>query len=197
MDHSRYDESARGVNSPIYTYYADKIKEKTTITQGECLDVGSNGGYLGLALAKVTELSFIFLDISAEALEKAQGHIVEDGLGSRAKTLLADVHSIPLPDGAVQLVISRGSIPFWDDPVKALQELYRVLAPGGEAYVICGRGTPEIRAAIEARRGDGWVRKGPPAHRIKRDYEAVLMETNLPRTAFERGEDGFWLRLWK
>ena len=139
---------ARGINAPMYDYYAEKIKEKTGITKGVCLDVGSGGGYLGLSLAKITDLDFIFLDISEKALERAKVHIVEDGLQNRAKTLLADVHSIPLEDGSIDLVISRGSIPFWKYPAKALQEIYRVLAPGGKAYVGGGKGSPEIRKLI-------------------------------------------------
>jgi ubiquinone/menaquinone biosynthesis C-methylase UbiE len=152
MNAAGYDETARGINAPMYDYYAKVIKEKTGIIKGVCLDVGSGGGYMGLALAKITDLDFIFLDISADMLEKAKLHIVEDGLQKRAKTLLADVHSIPLPDGSINLVISRGSIPFWKDPALALKEIYRVLAPGGKAYVGGGRGTPEVKAQIEAKR---------------------------------------------
>ena len=194
-----YDKAAQGVNRPIYDYYAGKIKEKSAITQGFCLDVGANGGYLGLALARITNLDFTFLDISAEALEKAKQNIVHGGLGQRAKTLHADVHDIPLPDGSIQMVISRGSIPFWDDPVKALKEIYRVLAPGGEAWVICGRGTPEIQAAIEASGGEKSGDRGRwgPGNRPKRDYEAMLKQSGVSRSSFNRGDDGMWIRLWK
>jgi ubiquinone/menaquinone biosynthesis C-methylase UbiE len=66
----RYDTTARGLNVPMYAYYAEKIKKITGITKGTCLDVGCGGGYLGLALAGITDLDFIFLDISSEMLEK-------------------------------------------------------------------------------------------------------------------------------
>jgi ubiquinone/menaquinone biosynthesis C-methylase UbiE len=195
MNVSHYDETARGINSPMYAYYAEKIREKTAITQGVCLDVGSSGGYLGLALAKITDLVITFLDISAEGLERAKQHIVEEGIAMRATTLLADVHQIPLADSSVNLVISRGSIPFWADPAKALKEIHRVLVPGGEACVICGRGTPEIQAVIKSRRGDA-ARKGP-LNIPKRDYEDILKKTGIGRVSFNRGDDGFWIRLWK
>lgn len=211
MNVSRYDEAARGVNAPMYAYYAQKIKEKTDITKGVCLDVGSGGGYLGLALAKITDLDFIFLDISADALEKAKLHIVEDGLQERAKTLLADVHSIPLPDGSVNLVISRGSIPFWQDPTKALKEIYRILAPGGKAYIGGGRGTPEIQAQIAAKRKElgmePWDRskqkgdKGPagkgPGRMAQRNYEEILKATGITSYAIDKGDDGMWIQMWK
>lgn len=206
---SRYDETARGVNAPIYAYYARQIREKTTITKGLCADLGSGGGYLGLALAKISDLDFIFLDISPRALEKAQEHIVEDGLRQRAKTLLADVHGIPLEDGSVDLVISRGSLPFWKDPVKAFQEIERILAPGGQAYVGGGRGTPEIRERIAARkkalgqtrpdwrkRKDG-VPPGVPRRMMNRDFNEIMRQAGIARFTVSKGDDGLWIRVWK
>ena len=199
MDHSRYDESARR-NTPMYDYYAKKIKEATGITEGECLDVGSSGGYLGLALAKVTDLSVTFLDISAEGLERAEKHIVEDGLTGRAKTLHADVQDIPLPDESVNLVISRGSIPFWADPAKGLQEIHRVLVPGGQACIVLGRGSPEMRAEREAMRKQEGKEDGPrrgPRNIPRHDYEEILKKTGIERSSFERGDDGMFMRIWK
>jgi SAM-dependent methyltransferase len=208
---SRYDETARGLDAPMYAYYAQKIKDATGITEGICLDAGSGGGYMGLALAKITDLHFIFLDISADALKKAKQHIVEDGLQNRATTLLADVQSIPLADGSVNLVISRGSIPFWKDPAKGLEEIYRVLAHGGKAYVGGGRGTPEIQAQIAAKRKElgmdspGW--HGPnraqggmhhgPGGIPQRDYEAILKGTGIKNYSITRGDDGIWIQMWK
>jgi SAM-dependent methyltransferase len=208
---SRYDETARGIDAPMYAYYAQKIKDTTGITKGVCLDAGSGGGYMGLALAKITDLHFIFLDISPSALEKAKQHIVEDGLQNRATTLLADVQNIPLADGSVNLVISRGSIPFWKDPAKGLEEIYRILAPGGKAYVGGGRGTPEIQAQIAAKRKElgmdspGWPgpngSQGGTHHGLggipQRDYEAILKSTGIKNYSITRGDDGMWIQMWK
>ncbi len=200
---SRYDEMARGVNAPIYDYYARRIKAKTGITKGVCLDAGSGGGYLGLALARITDLTFIFLDISQNALSKAKEHIVEDGLQKRARTLLADVHSIPLPDGSVDLVISRGSIHFWKDPGVALKEIYRILAPGGMTYIGGGKGTPEMQAQIRARlkemgREKEWFRGGA-GQRVQRDYDAILKATGIPNYEVITGGEapGFWIVIKK
>ena len=148
-----FDVIARGVNAPIYDYYAKLFKEKSGITKGVCVDVGSGGGYLGLSIAAITDLDIIFLDIDAGALETANKHIIEEGIEKRAKTLLADVHNIPLPDNSVNLVVSRGSLWFWDDPGKAVSEIYRILAPGGKAYIGGGKGSPETQKAVEEKKG--------------------------------------------
>ncbi|BBO86487.1 hypothetical protein DSCO28_70530 [Desulfosarcina ovata subsp. sediminis] len=205
MNVSRYDERARGLNACMYAYYAQQIKESTGVISGVCLDAGCGGGYLGLALAKITNLNFIFLDISSAMLEKADTHIVEDGLQGKARTLLGDVHSIPLEEGSVNLVISRGSIPFWKDPEIALKEVYRVLAPGGKAFVGGGRGTPEIQAQIAAAmkaRGieppnDRKHRDGPPNRMMKRDYNGILQKSGIPQFHVTKGNNGMWIQMGK
>lgn len=205
MHASRYDERARGLNAPLYAYYAQKIKATTGLTSGVCLDAGCGGGYLGLALARITHLSFIFVDISSTVIERADMHIVEDGVQGRARTLIADVHRIPLADSSVDLVISRGSIPFWKDPEIALKEFYRVLVPGGKAFVGGGRGTPLIQAQIAAAmkaRGidpstDGEGRGGSPHRMVKRDYNDILQKSGIPHFSVTKGDDGMWIQMWK
>lgn len=209
MKTARYDEIARSINTPIYEYYARKIKDDTAFLKGVCLDVGSGGGYLGFALARITELNFIFLDISQEALDLAEAHIAEDGLQHRAKTLLADVHSIPLADESVNLVISRGSMPFWEDHAAAFREAYRILAPGGMACMGTGRGSPKIYTDIKEkmrRLGIKWPER-PWSNDIQgedkarghfhKDYDAILKRTGIPSYHVARRDDGMWIRLWK
>jgi SAM-dependent methyltransferase len=209
MNVAEYDKTAREINAPLYRYYAQKILEKTGITRGVCLDAGCGGGYLGLALAKMTRFSFIFLDKSSEMLERAALHIIEDKLGRRAGTLLADVHSIPLDDQSVDLVISRGSMPFWEDPGTAFKQIHRILAPGGRAYMGGGRGSSEIREEIAARMkqagkempgmkccGDGSSR-GPHGRRAHRDYGGFLETAGITNYAVNRGDDGVWVEMWR
>lgn len=147
-----FDITARGINAPIYDYYAGLFKKDSGITKGVCVDVGAGGGYLGLSIAAVTDLEIIFLDIDPGSLEIAQKHITEEGLEKRAKTLVADVHAIPLPDNSADLVVSRGSLWFWEDPAKAMKEIYRILAPGGKAYIGGGKGSPATQEEIEKRK---------------------------------------------
>ena len=57
--------------------------------------------------------------------------------------------SLPFPDNSVDFVASRGSIFFWTDPVKGLQEVQRVLRPGGKAYIGGGAGSGYPADAVE------------------------------------------------
>ncbi|CQR72433.1 Demethylmenaquinone methyltransferase [Sporomusa ovata DSM 2662] len=148
IDAKKYDEIAREVFAPIYPVIAEQIKRKTGIIKGTCLDVGCGSGYLGMALAKITDLTICFFDQSEEMLELVTRKISDNGLTAKARTLLGDVHAIPYSDQSIELVISRGSIFFWEDRSRAFREIYRVLTPGGMAFVGGGFGTPELKMEI-------------------------------------------------
>jgi SAM-dependent methyltransferase len=138
-------------------------------------------------------------------IRKANEHIIEDGLANRAQTMLADVHRIPLANESVDLVISRGSKPFWKDPAAALREIFRVLALGGKTFVGGGRGTPEIRKQIDARMEAmgisgfrGKSKKGhPPGRRANHNNEEIMKQTGITSYTIVRGDDGTWLNIWK
>ncbi len=143
-----YDRIARTVFAPVYPVIADQIVSCTGVTRGVCLDVGCGGGYLGAALARATGLFVYFLDPSAPMLEIADRTIIENDLGLRACTLAGNAAAISLPDGSVDLCVSRGSIFFWDALTPAFEEICRVLAPGGWAYLGGGFGTQELKESI-------------------------------------------------
>lgn len=203
MDIENYDEQSRTVKQPLYDYYAQKIKENTQILEGHCLDVGSCGGYLGLSLMKITELNMTFFDIAETALEKASLHLKEDDLTQRGSTLLGDVHAIPLEDETMDLVISRGSLPFWENPAVAFKDIYRILKKGGKTYVGGGKGTPEVKKKIE----ENMIARGQEIDReamekmhgdgLKRDYDALLKSVGITQYSIDRGEDGLWIKMWK
>jgi len=203
MDVEHYDRQSRTVKKPLYTYYAQKIKDNTRMLEGRCLDVGACGGYLGLELAKMTNLHVTFFDLNAEALEKAALHLVEDGLEGRGATLTGDVHAIPLPDESMDLIISRGSMPFWEDPALALQEIYRILKKGGTTFVGGGKGTPEIKAQIienmiaEGQEVDLEAMDKMHGDGMKRDYDALLKSKGIQNFVIHRAQDGIWIQMWK
>jgi ubiquinone/menaquinone biosynthesis C-methylase UbiE len=200
IDAVEYDEIARNVFAPIYPVIANDIKKETKITEGTCLDVGCGGGYLGLSLAEITNLQVCLFDESPEMLEIADNNISLRGLIGRVNTLCGDVHAIPLPDQSVNLVISRGSIFFWENQPQALREIYRVLAPGGMTFIGGGFGSPELKRkifSIMEQRDSSWrtkhqqrINKNTPAH-----YDNVLQEVGLTDYTICQTEAGFWITI--
>ena len=196
-DIQTYNEVALGVNAPIYAYYADRIVDRTGVASGCCLDIGCGGGYLGLALAGITDLDLVFLDQSPAMLACAEENIVRFGCRTRARTLLGRVQAIPLGEGSVDLAISRGSLPFWDDLAAAFGEIRRVLRPGGHAYVGGGLGDPATRAELERQRNrlhPEWGAKNRrPPQRADREYIDALQSAGIDLFRIDRGDDGLWI----
>ena len=151
MDVLEFDRVAREVFPPVYVAIAEQIKEITGITEGVCLDVGAGGGYLGIALAPITNLDIFLLDSSREMLDIALRNVIAGSLETRVRILSGDVHKIPVNDGSIDLVVSRGSVFFWRDKTRAFNEIHRVLAPGGRAHIGGGLGTPEIEKQVRAK----------------------------------------------
>ncbi len=200
MDVHQFDKIAREVFAPAYVSIAEQIKEKTGVTQGICLDVGSGGGYLDIALAGITDMVFFLLDQSHEMLGIAKRNIVGSHLEKRLFTLHADVHSIPLDKESVDLVISRGSVFFWENKTRAFGEIYRVLRPGGRAYIGGGLGRPEVREQIRTKmmqidKNWSWRKNGNGDN--QESYREALQKACITNGSVTKNEVGTWIEMWK
>ncbi|MFA7149069.1 MAG: class I SAM-dependent methyltransferase [Syntrophomonadaceae bacterium] len=199
---AEFDRMAREVFAPVYPVLAEQIISRIGISKGVCLDIGCGGGYLGLALARISELETILFDESQDMLNLAQGYIGEGRLQSRVRTLRGDVHEIPLPDKSVNLVVSRGSMFFWENRVQAFREIYRVLAIGGAAMIGGGFGNAELLREIEIK-----MLKEDPEWKEKRqqrigqskveEYRHELEQAGISSFEITRDEAGLWIIISK
>ncbi len=145
---TQMDRTAVEIFAPIYPILANQIVRRLGITRGHCVEIGSGPGLLSLALAAVTDLRMILLDASMPMHMKAKRRLSASKHDCRFTLLRGDVHHIPLNDDAVELMVSRGSIFFWENPERAFREIHRVLAPSGRSYVGGGFGNAHLRDRI-------------------------------------------------
>ena len=75
-------------------------------------------------LAKITDLNIYALDISTKAIELLKDKILTEGLSNRIKPMLNDAESMPFEDNFADLIVSRGSMFFWNDQTKVFKEIY-------------------------------------------------------------------------
>jgi len=103
---------------------------------GEAVDLGCGPGHLAVKLAQLASgLRVTGLDLSDGMLARAEGRARQAGLGDRVLFCQGDAAQIPFPDGSLDLVVSTLSLHHWRDPVAVLDEIARVLRPGG-AYLV-------------------------------------------------------------
>jgi arsenite methyltransferase len=100
------------------------------------LDLGSGGGIdVLLSARRVGPTGFAYgLDMTDEMLELAERNRAEAGV-ENVRFLKGEIESIPLPDAAVDVIISNCVINLSADKDRVLREAHRVLRPGGRFAV--------------------------------------------------------------
>jgi len=151
-------------------------------------------------------------DALAEAMRTAQAL----GVSEQVVCLVARAEQLPLVDDYLDLVVSRGSVFFWDDPARGIREVHRVLHPGGCAMIGggCGSGYPDwARREFMRRRREDVSQQGADAlarfaeERSPDTFRRLAVGAGLSRyeivsdtgpIASEAGEGlGVWLRFTK
>ncbi|MFZ5832181.1 MAG: class I SAM-dependent methyltransferase [Planctomycetota bacterium] len=132
-----------------YPYVVKDVLKYCKPDKGFWIDLGAGKGQLSIPLVEATGNPVVMLDPDIEALTKAIETAKEKGFGDRLFAVVGVAEEMPFPDNSADLIVSRGSIFFWTDPVKGLREVHRVLRPGGKAYIGGGAGSGYPKEAAD------------------------------------------------
>jgi ubiquinone/menaquinone biosynthesis C-methylase UbiE len=106
------------------------------IVTGLALEIGPGPGYLGLEWLKRTDGTQLKgLEISSDMIALASKNATEYNLSHRVKYYQGDAQQMPFKDGDFDAVFSNGSLHEWANPAAILNEIDRVVKPGGK-YLI-------------------------------------------------------------
>ncbi len=170
-----------------YRCVVHDVMQMCSPQQGVWVDLGCGEGPLGFALAERTDGVLVLLDPDVEALQRALATAAERGLQGRMVPVVGRAESLPLARGCADLVVSRGSIYFWDDPPAGVREVHRALRPGGKAMLGGGLGKTYplwARREFIRRRRQSVRKKGPEAVRA---FEEVRKPETFRRWARQAG----------
>ncbi len=195
-----FQEFADEVFAPIYPYICRDIERiwGRTLEGARVLEIGGGPGNMAHELLKRGVASLTGLDISEAMLERTRSRLSTAGLEAKFKAVPGDASTLPFLERSFDLVFSRGSIQFWPDISRALQEIARVLAPCGLVFVGGGFGLstpPEVKQAILAERNRRMAER-PDLHPIpKLNHDEVLACARGLGGKVELKQDGpgFWL----
>jgi SAM-dependent methyltransferase len=113
------------------------------------LDVACGpGNFTGFFADQLDGDGFVIgLDNSVAMMERA----VRDNSAARAVYMRADARSLPFNDGAFDVVCCFAALHLVPEPIRVLQEMIRVLSPGGRIAVMTtyGRESLLIRKSLE------------------------------------------------
>jgi len=104
--------------------------------RGEAADLGCGPGQLVIELARRSPgLHVTGIDLSEEMLVQGQDNARRASVAERVSFRRGDAQQIPFPDASLDLVVSTFSLHHWSDPVAVLDEIARVLRPGGSFLI--------------------------------------------------------------
>lgn len=105
-------------------------------SEGRILDIGTGPGWLLVKLHHESpRLRLTGLDVSPSMVVRAWKNMAEAGLSEVIEVREGNASHVPFSDNSFDTVVSTGSIHHWKNPTACLNEVYRVLKPGGFALM--------------------------------------------------------------
>jgi ubiquinone/menaquinone biosynthesis C-methylase UbiE len=129
---------------------AMRITADHDITEGDCLLVCANDKEGAVALQQgfleMTDLQITALYPSEEVAGEAEKRIGEAKLADRIACKAGTLDGLPFDEASFDLVAGVGPMLIWGERQKKMQEIHRVLRPGGAA-LLGGKflGMPDFR----------------------------------------------------
>jgi len=188
----------------IYPLLAGQIIEDYQIKKGRCVEIGSGDGKLGLELAKRTVLHIYMVDINGDVLKKAFSNACDAGLSGRISPIQANAERLPFVDDFADLVVSRGSIFFWNDKPRGLREIHRILKTDGVAFIggglsryISEQEREEFIRARTAGFKDEQSRKEWERLRSPEYFQQILRQAGISGFKLILDQPGLWAEIIK
>lgn len=145
----RFNHLSQTVFAPVDLAIARQIKETCGIISGTAIDIGSGPAQLTIELARITSFRIYAMDLSVAMHPIATENIRIAGFSDRIISVTGDAAKMPCPDAFADLIVSKGSAFFWDDPVAAFRECRRVLKTGGKAFIGGGFGSDALLTEVQ------------------------------------------------
>ncbi len=113
-----------------------RTAELATLREGlKVLDVSSGRGTQSIFYAKEFGVDVTGLDISEEMVETAVDNAEKAGLAHKVEFRLGDSQCLPFKDHSFDVVINECAVGIPDDSQKVLDEMVRVVKPGGRILI--------------------------------------------------------------
>lgn len=157
--------------------------------RGRLLDVGTGPGRVLVALARLApEIELYGLDIAEAMIDRARANLGR----SKVELRVGSIEHTEYPADFFDAVACSGSFYLWEHPSESLDEIFRILKPGGAAYLYESYSDFDevaFRAAFaRSRGGQNWLRRKIGGRFLRRQlrmtYSTSEVQEILRRTRF-------------
>jgi ubiquinone/menaquinone biosynthesis C-methylase UbiE len=129
-----YDKIA---GEALDSYYRQVAREIVSVRdRGSILDIGTGPGFLPIEIARIAPgIDLHAIDLSRRMIKLAGLHALKTGVAHRISFRAADANRLPFEPETFDMIVSTGALHSWKHPVRVIDECYRVLKPGTEAWI--------------------------------------------------------------
>ena len=149
---------------------------------GSVLEVAPGPGYFCVELARLGSFAITGLDISHTFVKMAAKKAAESGV--RVNFMQGSASNMPFPRDSFDFLLCRAAFKNFAKPVAALEEMCRVLKPGGKGLIIDMRG--DASPADLSRHVDGMGLSGFNRIMTKLAFRTMLIKSAYTQRQFER-----------
>jgi ubiquinone/menaquinone biosynthesis C-methylase UbiE len=129
-----YDRGAYSARQKYYSKIAEEIASE--IESGTILDIGTGPGYLPIEIAKKRPMvQMDGIDLSKKMIEVAKRNARNAGIVNQINFEEGNANKLRFEDNFYDMVVSTGVFHSWKHPVRALDEIHRVLKPEGVVLI--------------------------------------------------------------
>jgi ubiquinone/menaquinone biosynthesis C-methylase UbiE len=148
----------------------------------ELLEVAPGPGYFAIELSKLGDFRITGLDISKTFIEIAAENAKQ--AGARIEFRLGNASAMPFAGESFDFVYCAAAFKNFSEPVKALDEMWRVLRPGGEAVISDLRKDASLEeiAGYVKKTGRDWL----DAWLTRMAFKQMLIKRAYTKEDFER-----------
>jgi len=151
------------------------VDELPLSPESRILEIGCGAGSTAVALAQRGHRVHAIDKVEA-MVDLTRQEAVNAGVADRVTVGRGDVYRLPFRDNAFSLVLAIGLMPYLNLPCEALQEMARVVEPGGYLLVSCDN-KEDIKYLFKSI---------PPLGFVTAVVKALLAWTGLPRRGVTR-----------
>jgi ubiquinone/menaquinone biosynthesis C-methylase UbiE len=149
------------------------------------LEIAPGAGYLSIELSRPGKYKITGMDISKDLVEICKKNAMDAGVN--IDFVQGNVSNMPFPENRFHFIICVLAFKNFKDPLKALQEMHRVLKPGGTVLIMDLNSAATMKATRKVAEHMGL--KGLKAYiagAIQRSgaYNRKELETFISRTKF-------------
>ncbi len=147
---ARYDRLAELLSFGQNGRWRRAMVDQIVPAPGEVvLDVASGTAGVAIQLAERTRAKVLGVDLTEQMLQRGRANVAAAGQAQRISLVAGRGEQLPLPDGSVDALTFTYLLRYVDDPRSTLEELARVVRPGGRVASLefCVPPSPFWRAA--------------------------------------------------